>query len=202
MSPFLVCLPSWTFPSATCSLLLPSPSGLPPRILQLHWCSSPRLQARVTAKAMPAVEMAWMKADSRVPVVGQERAADCRGQRPLWGTAWEKRLSLHAGRMHSDGDCSGEIHVRMFTQCGCSQGWESVSDMAQWQGGGRVREKIYQSAGLVPRVGQWDQNAKPGQMGRSFSRTLICVRAFGLLCADRYVSMWKKALATLGMGPA
>lgn len=48
---------------------------------------------------------------------------------------------------------------------------------------GRVKEKIYQSAELVPRVSQWDQNAKSGQMGRSFSRMLLCVRAFGSVCS-------------------
>lgn len=80
-------------------------------------------------------------------------APACRGQRHLWGSVWEKRLSLHAGRMPSDGDCSGEIYVRMFTPCSCSQGWESVSDTALWQGQG----EIYQSAELAPRMVQWDQ---------------------------------------------
>lgn len=77
----------------------------------------------------------------RVPAAGQEMAPVCGGQRHLCGTVWEKRLSLHAGRMPSDGDCSGEICVRMSSQCSCSPSWESVSAMALWQEGGRVREK-------------------------------------------------------------
>lgn len=69
---------------------------------------------------------------------------------------------------------------------------------------GRVGEKIYQSAELVPRMVQWDQNAKCSQMGRSFSGMLIRVRAFSsvcsvltdmLVCGRRHWPLWGGVLA-------
>lgn len=166
--------PLWTFPSTTCSQPL-APSftfradswDLAATLVQLPTAAGTG-HCKSNAGSRDGVD------ESTFLHVGQGRAPVCRGQRHLWGTVWEKRLSLHAGRMPSD----GEIYVRMFTQCSCSQGWESVAWLSG-RVGGRVREKIYQSAELGP----WDQNAKPGQTGRSFSRMLICVRTFGLVCS-------------------
>jgi len=79
-------------PPPPCHRPPPSPSGLSPRILQSqpHFSSSPRLQARVTAKATLAAEMAWMKADSHVPAAGREMAPVCGGGRRRWDTAGAK----------------------------------------------------------------------------------------------------------------
>lgn len=111
---------------------------------------------------------------------------------------WEKRLSLHAGRMPSEGDCQGEIYARMYTQCSCSQGWESVSDMALWQGQGEnlpVCTAGTQGEPMGPKCQIWPNGEK------FLQNAAMCegIR-FSLLCADRHVGMWKKALATLGNG--
>lgn len=72
---------------------------------------------------------------------------------------------------------------------------------------GRVGEKIYQSAELVPKmlVSRGHQKAKPGQMRKKSGQNInICSSTciwFSLLCVDSLVSMRRKALATLQLVP-
>lgn len=160
-------------------------------------CSSPRLQARLTAKAAVDVSRLLCARSGTSNGTSLQRAKALMGQSVGREAVTACRKDAFRWRLLGRNICQ-EVHpVQLLPRLGVA----APGDMALRHGGWQGQGEIYQSAELVPRIAQWEQKPKSGQMGRSFSRMLMCMRAFGSVCSVLTDMLAHgRGLATLGMG--